>query len=50
MYGWNRIFRKYGVCRRACEMLPEESNLVVNDIDRKKLVVEIYKNPEKAKK
>ena len=34
--------------RRACERLPEESSLVI--IDRNKLVVEIYKKPERAKK
>ena len=50
MYGWDRLFQKSGVCRRACERLPEESILVVSDIDRNKLGVEIYNKPEGAKK
>ncbi len=37
MYGWDRLFRKSGVCRRRCERILEESSLVASDIDRNKL-------------
>ena len=50
MYGWNRLFQKSGVCRKACKRLLEESILVISDIGRNKLSVEIYNKPEKAKK
>ena len=40
IYEWDYLFR----VKKVCE------NLVISDIDRKKLDVEIYKKSERAKK